>query len=162
MILEIMKTNATRMKETGKQIWNSLTFLDGSQDPEVDWSMGFVSRREKLQIEYTLHIHCNNPVPIFYDLLQKTIAYPNSLWSTENTGGLKLPISLISEKMRSTNILTQLLRSVCMSASWVCSAVWYLSLWEVDKDIGSLHNWMCPIMKITLASIWYKSALQER
>lgn len=37
-----------RMEETSKQIWNLLIFLDDSQDPEVDWCTGFVSRKEEI------------------------------------------------------------------------------------------------------------------
>lgn len=47
MVLKIMTSKAMRMEETSKQIWNLLSFLDDSQDPEVDWTTGFVSRKEE-------------------------------------------------------------------------------------------------------------------
>jgi len=47
MVLEIMGAKSIRMEETSKQIWKLLASPDYSQDPEVDWSTGFVSREEE-------------------------------------------------------------------------------------------------------------------
>lgn len=42
-----MRPKAMRMEETNKQIWKLLTFLEDSQGPGVDWSTGFVNRKEE-------------------------------------------------------------------------------------------------------------------